>query len=252
MKTKCTQGELVFTRWGGKRRGAVRKPRGDRAMVPHVGRPRLARHHPVLVTLRVAPGLRSMRADAEHAAIQVALCRASTRGGFRVVEYTVQSNHLHLLVEAHSARELARGMTGLAVRLARALNQLWKRTGQVFPDRYHARALTTPRAVRNALVYLLQNGRKHGAWLARRPDPYSSGPSFDGWRDGKGVADQRARLLPCARVWLLTLGWRRHGLIALDDRPALAVRALDVPQLERATRPNVAHSSCRPAGTLCA
>src|SRR5437773_4242076 len=46
---------------------------------------------------------------------------------------------------------------GLAIRLARAVNHAIGRRGAVWGDRYHARALATPRAVRHALVYVLMN-----------------------------------------------------------------------------------------------
>src|SRR5262245_63724246 len=119
MKKKCTQREFEFPpSWGGKRRGAGRKPKGERAMVSHDKRPRLSKHHPVLVTLRLAAGLRSLRADDEHAVVLRALSLGSAREDFRVIEYTVQSNHLHLVVEARDERALTRGMTGLVVRLA--------------------------------------------------------------------------------------------------------------------------------------
>src|SRR5437879_4806944 len=48
-----------------------------------------------------------------------------------------------------------------AIRVARAVNRALNRRGAVWTDRYHARALTSPRAVRNALVYVLMNRRKH-------------------------------------------------------------------------------------------
>ena len=89
--------------------------------------------------------------------------------------------------------------------------------GRVFSDRYHARILKTPREVRVALVYTLQNARKHGAWVAVKPDVYSSGPCFDGWRGGLGRAK---RFLREARTWLLMIGWRRRGLIDLREAPA--------------------------------
>ena len=84
----------------------------------------------------------------------------------------------------------------------------------MFAERYHALQLTTPRAVRNALIYTLQNARKHGAWRAFAPDVFSSASFFDGWkgRIEKG-AESRAGLLERARTWLLSVGWRRHGLI---------------------------------------
>src|SRR6185503_8845625 len=104
---------------------------------------------------------------------------------------------LHLIVEAEDERSLSRWMKGLAVRLARALNRIWRRVGNVFPDRYHARSLTNPRAVRTALVYVLGNARKHGTWINPEPDFYSSGPAFDGWKGARSSqlsADSSRRL----------------------------------------------------------
>ena len=222
MRQKNRQREFGFVTWGGKRRGAGRKPKGERAGVSHVTRPKLKERHPVLVTLRLRAGLRSLRYDDEHELLKKAFAAASQGGSFRIVEYSIQSNHLHLLVESTNVHALSRGMAGLAVRIARSLNRLWKRVGRVFADRYHSRILETPRAVRNALLYLLQNARKHGAWRARSPDVYSSGPTFDGWKGGeRNSADSRAtRLLSRARTWLLSVGWRRHGLLDPRELPA--------------------------------
>ncbi|HUR27861.1 MAG TPA: hypothetical protein VM509_06725 [Planctomycetota bacterium] len=108
-------------------------------------------------------------------------------------------------------------MQGLLVRAARALNRVWARKGSVFSDRYHARALPTPLEVRRALLYVLHNARHHGLCIAG-VDTYSSGPWFDGWSQ-KAFASRRAS--PCAKPksWLLRLGWRRHGLIGLNEAP---------------------------------
>ena len=228
MKHEVRQREFGFVNWGGKRRGAGRKPKGERAGVSHAMRPRLAARFPVLVTMRLRAGLETLRSDKSHALIREAF--ALTSGDeFRVIEYSVQSNHLHLVAESSDQRALGRGMIGLAVRIARGLNKLWRRTGQVFADRYHARILTTPRAVRNALIYVVQDARKHGAWRALVPDVYSSGPSFGGRRNGTGACDSRATRanlaqsrtpwLVRARTWLLMMGWRRHGLIDPREVP---------------------------------
>ena len=128
---------------------------------------------------------------------------------------------MHFLAEASDERALSRGMIGLTTRIARGLNRLWKRAGRVFVDRYHGRILTTPRAVRNALVYTLQNARKHGALRSRRADEFSSARSFDGWKEGAPEgAESSPRFLERARTWLLSIGWRRHGLIAARETPA--------------------------------
>jgi hypothetical protein len=138
------------------------------------------------------------------------------RFGFRLNQFSIQSNHLHLIAEADGSRALSRGMQGLLVRTARALNRLWKRRGSVFSDRFHARALRTPREVRSALLYVLHNARHHGLGLLGI-DPYSSGLWFDGWRSAivriPGNPECRAT------TWLLREGWRRHGLIAIAECP---------------------------------
>ena len=206
MKTKIRQQEFGFVDWGGKRRGAGRKPKGERAGVPHVKRAKLAMRIPVLVTMKLCEGLRTLRAKDVNALIRAAIA-AGRREDFRVVEYSLQETHIHALVEANDERSLSSSMNGLATRIARGLNGLWRRTGRVFAERYHALQLTTPRAVRNALIYTLQNARKHGAWRAFAPDVFSSAPWFDGWkgRIEKG-AESRAGLLERARTWLSRSG----------------------------------------------
>ena len=106
-------------------------------------------------------------------------------------------------------------MQGLLVRVARALNRLWARQGSVFSDRYHARQLRTPREVRAALVYVLLNARHHGLRILGI-DPHSSGRWFEGWSRKLVVAARSPGAT--AQTWLLRVGWRRHGLIGLDEQ----------------------------------
>jgi len=226
MKSRTRQREFGFMGWGGKRRGAGRKPKGERAGVSHAKRPKLAARFPVSITLRLLPGLRTLRENGTHERIRELLA-ASTTESFRVIEYSVLSNHVHFLAESSDERALSRAMLGLVSRLARALNRMWKRAGQVFGDRYHARILETPREVRSALNYVLQNARKHGAWRARWPDAYSSGPSFEGWKDlhtirttTRAADSTLASWAVRARTWLLSVGWRRHGPIGVLEAPS--------------------------------
>ena len=206
--------------WGGAREGSGPKRRDDSG-VSHMRRDLLERPLPVHVTVKLASGLPSLRQQRVYRLLRsvfgASQHRAGTWGqGFRLVHYSVQSNHLHLMVEASDSTSLARGMQGLLVRMARRLNRLWERRGRVVADRFHSRVLRTPREVRNALRYVLKNHERHGIWF-RGTDPYSSGASFDGWR---GVAGPKARArLPDpvvrARTWLLAKGWRRCRLIPL-------------------------------------
>lgn len=216
--------------WGGKREGAGRK-RGQR--VSHERRSALVRGRPVHATLRLRGDLPSLRRKALLAVVEAALRGVLGREGFRVVHYSVQSNHAHLLVEAGAAGHLSRGMQALSIRISKGVNRALDRSGAVLSDRYHARALRTPREVRNALCYVLQNHRRHVAgdllrgggiidptWI----DPCSSGAAFDGWRGA--VAARAVAVAPPPvsppRFWLLTVGWRQHGLIAANEVPAAA------------------------------
>ena len=88
---------------------------------------------------------------------------ACERAAFRLVHYSIQANHVHLIVEAESATALGCGMKSLAARFARAVNRALGRNGPVLVDRYHLHTLKTPREVRRALAYVLLNARKHAA-----------------------------------------------------------------------------------------
>jgi len=172
---------------------------------------------PLHVTLRLREGLPPLREETLGSAVVRALACASA-DAFRVLHFSIQTNHLHLVVEAHDAAALSRGMQGLAVRVARAVNRRLDARGRVFRERYHARELTTPRAVRSALVYVLMNARKHGVRLAAGIDRFSSAAWFDGF--ARRPASDDACPVRAPRTWLAGVGWRRRGLVRLDERPA--------------------------------
>ena len=120
---------------GGKRKGAGRPPNGEKAGVSHLRREQFPARHPVHVTLRTLPGVGFLRGHRRHRAIKEAIREAQERFGLRVIHYSIQGNHLHLIVEAPDARQLARGIQGLAIRVAKALNRIADRVGRVFADR---------------------------------------------------------------------------------------------------------------------
>ena len=145
------------------RKGLPRKRPGRkaaaRANVRHLVRPVHCKTHPVHITLRAKVGLPSFRRQVLFAAFKEAF-RRTRRADFRIVEFSVQSNHLHLIVEADSNDALARGMKAFTVRSNRLFNAAWgRKRGQVWGDRYHRRDLTSPRSVRNALIYCINNFR---------------------------------------------------------------------------------------------
>jgi REP element-mobilizing transposase RayT len=225
------------------------------------------------VTLRAR--LAALRSQHVFPTIRLALLRAGRRypESFGLLHFSVQRDHLHLVVEAKDKRSLSSGIRSIAIRVARYVNDLLSRRGSLWADRFHSRALKSPSEVRNALVYVLANFRKHARRTPRAGiDPFSSGAWFDGWREWKptpgrappwaawaawrkdwdespftprhigtgqhGIAppyDNAARrghgsglsrvdeptacVVSAPRSWLATIGWRRRGLIALNEPP---------------------------------
>ncbi len=220
-------------RWGGRRDGAGRKP-GLRPRDPHRRRPALAARFPCHVTLKMRreiPSLRSARLVHE---LERSFAAACERGRFRVVHYSVQADHVHLIVEATSSRDLAAGMKSIDARLARAVNRVFARRGPVLADRYHLHVLRTPREVRHAIAYVLLNARRHLAKRGRplpRPaavDPASSGRWFDGWqRDARTSRPPGPAPVARPRTWLLASGWRRHGLLVPEEVPGCRAPTLE-------------------------
>ncbi len=209
------------------------RPRKRGAPVYHVRRPRVPGKYPLHVTLRLRPevalAVGSLRKRSFLRVFRPSLREACERGSFRVVHYSVQANHLHLIVEAAGKEALGRGMKSIASRFARAVQRVFGRQGTVVYGRYAMRILATQREVRHALAYVLLNVRKH--WFERlgeappaRIDEASSGRWFDGWTRLPGTP---ARASPgsgeCevarARTYFLAEGWRRHGLVRLDEIP---------------------------------
>lgn len=208
------QRTLDLRTWGGARCGAGRKPAGERRRVPHLARERVRPSQPVHVSLRLAEHVWNLRSERAFAIVHAALDSVRRRPAFRVVHFSIQGNHLHLLVEADGAASLASGMRALSIRVARGLNKMMGRSGPVFADRFHAHVLRTPAEVKNALRYVLDNHASHrerlGLTASRdRPDRYSSavprsppGGQLELW--GEGVVRP-------SRSWLLREAERKAG-----------------------------------------
>jgi hypothetical protein len=101
---------------------------------------------------------------------------------------------------------------------------VFQRAGRVLADRCHVHVLRTPREVRNAIAYVLLNARRHLAKSGRalprivRIDPASSGRWFSGGRTGAPKCNDPPAV-SAPRTWLLSVGWRRRGLIDSYEVP---------------------------------
>jgi REP element-mobilizing transposase RayT len=189
----------------------------------HRARPPVTRHTPVHVTLKLLPQVYSLRTPRCFRALERAMRAGSERFGMRLVHHSVQRDHLHLLIEADDKRALSRGMQGLKVRMARALNRVLQRKGKVFRERYHQRILRSPLETKRALGYVLLNTYKHMSRFGAAPwshiDRCSSGPWFDGWTRPPTRPPPGPPCTVAARSWMLREGWKRHGLLDPSERP---------------------------------
>jgi REP element-mobilizing transposase RayT len=240
----CHEKQLSFTDYrrrtgrGGSRPGAGR-PRGERSRVLHRAREPIPNSCPVHVTVRMRNGVPSLRTQRLVREVRRTLALACERGGFRVAHYSIQRDHVHMIVEAHGREALARGMKSVAARLARAVNRVFSRSGPVLDGRFHHRVLRTPREVRNVLAYVLLNARRHFAKRSggKRPpvrlDAASSARWFDGWKQAwkarlrppDEAAGSAPREVAPAHTWLLRVGWRRHGLVDPSEVPGVRATA---------------------------
>ena len=194
----------------------------------HRPRERIVARVPVHVTIRLRRGIPTLRQPRFVRRFRTSLSEACVRHGFRVVHYSIQRDHVHLLIEARSNCSIACGMKSVGARIGKLVNRLFQRSGKVLDGRYHLRPLRTPLEVRRALRYVLLNHRHHAAQrrntsahsVPASPDPASSGRWFDGWRSATAAANTAdVREVAAARTWLLQIGWRRHGLIDPAEVP---------------------------------
>jgi REP element-mobilizing transposase RayT len=229
----------LFKPRGGKRRGAGRPPKGARAGSPHKERPFLHARYPVHVTLRVVAAAGNLRRRCAYQAVREATLTTARREDFRIIHLSIQRTHVHLLVEARDKAALASGMQGFQISAAKHLNAAIsknkpgpRRRGTVFPDRYHAEIITSPRQARHALSYVMCNFRKHeedhvepmSVWTI---DWFSSGISFPGWAEygdafflWRGPATYDPLVVYQPSTWLLREGWKKAGAISYRDIPS--------------------------------
>jgi REP element-mobilizing transposase RayT len=234
-----TEQLVLFKKRGGKRRGAGRPSKGERAGAPHKKRPYLHARYPVHVVLRVVADVGTLRRRCAYQAIREATLITARREDFRIVHLSLQRNHVHLLVEADNQRALAAGMQGFQISAAKHLNAAIskgrpgpRRKGTVFPDRYHAEIITSPRQARHTLSYVMNNWRKHredykapmSGWTI---DWFSSAAMFPGWAEyadepflWRGPPTYDPLMVRRPQTWLLAEGWKKSGTITSRDRPS--------------------------------
>lgn len=215
-----TAPQLAFKKisgWGGKRRGAGRPNLSG--LVSHGKRAVVKKSTPLHLTWRIHDDLVNLRCGESETAFKKAAagCR---KFGLRILHYSIQKDHLHLIAEADDNTALGLGMRSFGTRFGKALREIIGGSGRVFVGRYHLNVLDNPTKMKNALSYVLQNQAKHTR-LVRHVDQYSSAPYFGKWKElfgpqmGPVLVDTSKTppslpdYLSTPRSWIAREGWMR-------------------------------------------
>ena len=143
------------SRWGGARRGAGESPAVCDGIRTDAGRrwPRAIR---VTSRSRFSETFPRCGRNDSWPSWSGAGARCVERGRFRLVHFSIQGDHVHMVVEASQRTGIcARGLKSVAARFARARESSVSARGRVLADRCHVHVLRSPREVRNVIAYVL-------------------------------------------------------------------------------------------------
>lgn len=196
--------ELLNGKRGGRRPGSGRKRIHSKG-VAHRTREKISHRTPLHINFKFRLNIRNKEA---LRLLKRAILNAR-KLGLNVIHGSLQSNHIHLIVETTDNETLTQGMRSLTVTFAKGLNR-----GRIQIERYHLHVLRNPRETKNALTYVMFNKQKH------EKRTYSE---IDGFTSAVGRKElitnfaKTAKLtlkigngdpwpLPEPRTWLLTSG----------------------------------------------
>lgn len=163
-------------------KGAGRPAIHDRG-VRHIARDKVTRNTSLHLTIkieRVKAGLKNKDVVKQlHESIKKA-----RKMGLRVIHYTLEFDHLHLLVETDNNDQLSKGMQSFGISFSKGINKIKQEAGKVYKTRYHFRKLKTPKEIKNVIHYILGNSIKHskkGSILSPYNSAVIAGSYFSGF-----------------------------------------------------------------------
>lgn len=152
-------------------KGAGRPAKNDQG-IRHTSRKKFQKALSLLLTIKVRENKADIQSKRMLKRLHHAIYRARLKG-LRIIHYTLEYNHVHLLVEAGNHEILHKGMQALGISLSKSINRLKNKKGAVYKHRYHFRQISSPRDLRNVVNYILNNGIKHKR-CDTRENPYNS------------------------------------------------------------------------------
>lgn len=151
-------------RWGGRREGSGRK-RIHSPGVAHRSREKVNSRNPLHINFKYRTFIRNKQC---LKLLKRAIVNAR-RQGLKILHFSMQSNHMHFIIEAESNEILTKGMRSLTITFAKGLKQ-----GKVQLERYHLHVLRSVRETKHAIEYVLFNKQKHEKGTCSAIDEYCS------------------------------------------------------------------------------
>lgn len=164
MKAKQPSLNLNKGRWGGRRSGSGRKRIKSKG-VAHRTREKVTVRTPLHINFKYKTSIRNKYC---LKLLKRAIMNSRSHG-LRIIHFSLQSNHVHLIIESENNDVLSKGMRSLTITFAKGLKQ-----GKVQLERYHLHVLRTIREAKNATYYVLFNQQKHERGRYSFIDEFSS------------------------------------------------------------------------------
>jgi len=149
---------------GGRRPGSGRKRIHSKG-VSHQRRERVTTKQALHVNFKVRTSIRNK----ECLQILKRSIQNARSHGLRVLHFSLESNHIHLILEASNNTVLTKGMRSLTITFAKGVEK-----GRIQIERYHLHVLRTLRETKNAIHYVLFNHQKHKGLKTAHVSAYSS------------------------------------------------------------------------------
>lgn len=164
MKSKQLSLNIYKGSRGGRRPGSGRKRLHSKG-VAHRVREKVSHRTPLHINFKYKTLIRNKLC---LKLLKRAIMNARSHG-LRIVHFSLQSNHVHLIIETENNSILSKGMRSLTVTFAKGIKK-----GKVQLERYHLHVLRSIAEAKNATRYVLFNKQKHEKGTYSKIDEYSS------------------------------------------------------------------------------
>ena len=128
--------------------------------IRHRARPEILRTTSLHLTVKILKEKSRLRTKPLLQILKRAIQKARAQG-LRIHHYTLEHDHVHLIVEAQNNLELGKGMQAFGVCFAKGINKFKAFKGTAYKHRYHLRKINSARDLKTVMRYVFNNSKKH-------------------------------------------------------------------------------------------